>query len=221
MRCLICHEEIIPEVTWVTFWKPPSEINMCRDCRTGMEKIDDPCCPICHRPDHKGVCHDCEQWSATHPGAFDKNVAVFRYNEFSKKIVASWKYRGDYVLVRAVKDEIQRKWEKTGFENHLIVPVPLSEQRETERGFNQSEAIILALEKEAVSLFDRQHSEKQSKRGRKDRMQSENPFKLRRPVQEPVVIVDDIYTTGRTVRHMAAILREHGCPSVSSFTIFR
>ncbi|SFJ45845.1 competence protein ComFC [Halobacillus dabanensis] len=221
MRCLICHEEIIPEVSWVTFWKPPVEIKMCGDCRAALEKIDGPCCPVCHRPDHKGVCRDCEQWSDTQFGTFDKNVAVFRYNEFGKKFVARWKYRGDYVLFQAIKKEIQRKWEMTGVEKHIIVPVPLSKQREAERGFNQSEAIILALAKEPISLFDRLHSEKQSKRGKKERMQSENPFILRRPVHESVVIVDDIYTTGRTVRHMASRLREYGCPSVSSFTIFR
>ena len=221
MRCLLCHEEIIPEVSWLTFWKPAANLEMCMGCSAQIEKIENVCCPVCHRPDYKDICRDCEQWSITQTDILEKNVAVFRYNDFSKNFVARWKYRGDYILLDAVKNEIQGKWKQAGLEGHTIVPVPLSTQREAERGFNQSEAIILALAEEPAAVFERQHSEKQSKRGKKDRMQSENPFLLIRPIYEPVVIVDDIYTTGRTVRHMAALLRAHGCPSVSSFTIFR
>ncbi|WP_394218429.1 ComF family protein [Halobacillus trueperi] len=186
-----------------------------------MDKITAPFCPACHRPGHEGLCHDCEKWEKTNPGLLERNVAAFSYNQFNKDLVARWKYRGDYVLADAYKEHLQNVWLASGFKGKLVLSVPLSSKRLEERGFNQSEAISYALEEEPFSVFERSHSEKQSKMGRKDRMQSENPFRLLHPVSDPVVIVDDIYTTGRTVRHMASLLKEQGCPSVSSFTIFR
>ncbi|MEC3882782.1 ComF family protein [Halobacillus sp. HZG1] len=221
MRCLICHAETIPAVTWGTFWKPPVQKKICRDCEEQMDKITAPSCPRCHRPRHEGVCHDCEKWEKTNPGLLERNVAAFPYNDFNKDLVARWKYRGDYAVLGAFKEDLQNAWLASGFKGRQVLNVPLSRKRLDERGFNQSEAIIQSLEQEPLSIFERSHSEKQSKRGRRDRMQAVNPFRLLHPITDPAVIVDDIYTTGRTVRHMASLLKKHGCPSVSSFTIFR
>ncbi|MBX0357541.1 ComF family protein [Halobacillus sp. Nhm2S1] len=221
MRCLSCHTEIIPEVTWSTFWKPPTKDVACLLCMEKLNEISEPFCPQCHRPDHKGVCKDCQLWEKTHTDVLERNVSVFPYNEFHKDIVARWKYRGDYVLVDIYKETIQRKWSASGFKGMQVIHVPLSEERIQERGFNQAEAIIGLLGERSISPFERTHSEKQSKRGKRDRMYSKNPFQLIEATSKPVVLVDDIYTTGRTIRHMAALLKETGCPSVSSFTIFR
>ncbi|WP_226580623.1 ComF family protein [Halobacillus litoralis] len=169
--------------------------------------------------DSKGLCRDCLQWQKTSPGVLDGNKSVYAYNAFAKDFVARWKYRGDYVLLEALQEEIQKGL--TGDREKQAVYVPLSEEREKERGFNQSKAIIQAAGLQPVSLFQRKHSEKQSKRKKRDRMEAENPFTLIETSPDPVLIVDDIYTTGRTVRHMASLLKAGGCPSVSSFTIFR
>ncbi|RDY71539.1 ComF family protein [Halobacillus trueperi] len=221
MRCLICHVETIPAVTWATFWKPPVQKKICQECEEQMDKITAPFCPACYRPGHEGVCQDCQKWEKTNPDLLERNIAVFPYNEFNKDLVARWKYRGDYALLEAYKEHLQNVWLASGFKGKQILSVPLSSKRLHERGFNQSEAIIKSVEEDHISIFERSHSEKQSKRGRRDRMQSENPFRLLHPVTAPVVIVDDIYTTGRTVRHMASLLKKQGCPSISSFTIFR
>ncbi|SEH40109.1 competence protein ComFC [Halobacillus karajensis] len=221
MRCIICQQEVIRDVTWQTFLKPPERKKICNHCSHLLEPIYSPCCPSCHRPDQELTCKDCLQWFESHPGLLDRNVSVFKYNEFNKELVARWKYRGDYVLVEAFKEEIQKKWLSAGYQGRKVVQVPLSVQRLMERGFNQSDAIIKVLEEEPLAIFDRTHGEKQSKRGKKDRMHALNPFTLQLSISEPVVIIDDIYTTGRTVRHMADLLKKQGCSSVSSFTIFR
>ncbi|MGP4061261.1 ComF family protein [Halobacillus sp. H74] len=186
-----------------------------------MERIDKPGCPVCYRKDRIRTCEDCRQWHETNPDLLENNTSVYQYNAAAKELVARWKYRGDYILLQALKHDVREKWVKKRMKGQMLVTVPLSEEREKERGFNQSEAIIHLLGEKPVQLFERIHSEKQSKKGKKERMLAENPFKLSEPTSSPVVIVDDIYTTGRTVRHIASLLRKNGCPSVSSFTIFR
>ncbi|SFF67891.1 competence protein ComFC [Halobacillus alkaliphilus] len=220
MRCLICHEETIPKITWTNFWSLPEKEVLCIVCRSMFQPLK-PGCPLCFREGEKGVCEDCQWWEQTHPGLLAKNTSVFQYNEFAKDFVARWKYRGDYILLEALQWHVVEHFSRMRNSDYIIAPIPLSEERSYERGFNQSEAIIDLLNQRPHSLLERRNSEKQSKKGRYARITSNNPFKLIQSVRQPVMLVDDIYTTGTTVRHAASLLKQAGCPAVTSFTIFR
>lgn len=220
MNCYLCFSPIVPEVNWTNFLLPGIEKKICVTCEEGFERISDECCPMCSRPG-KGRCGDCTRWEEMLPGVLDQNHSVLTYNAFAKDFVAKWKYRGDYAAVEALEAAMKEKWKLLNLEDYLAVCVPLSLERGKERGFNQSEALIRMVGRDPAHLFERIHGEKQSKRTRRARMEAENPFSLIKPTDQPVIIVDDIYTTGRTVRHMASLLKENGCPGVRSFTIFR
>ena len=181
----------------------------------------------CSREHEGEICLDCERWQLFYRKEGDpliKNVSLYTYNSFMKEIVAKWKYRGDYILGTIFKNEL-----KAAFHKHFhkiakdaaIVPIPLSEERLYERGFNQAEMLASFLTDEIVDILERIHSEKQSKKTRSERMRSENPFTLRKPINKRVILVDDIYTTGRTVRHAAQLLRNSGCKEVYAFTLIR
>ncbi|WP_242520305.1 ComF family protein [Halobacillus kuroshimensis] len=220
MNCYLCFSPIVPEVNWTNFLLPAIEKKICRTCEEELEELPAERCPMCSRPG-EGLCGDCARWEETLPGVLDQNDSVFTYNAFAKELVAKWKYRGDYVAVEALETFIKEKWNVLNLNDYLTVCVPLSSERERERGFNQSGKIIEMVGKEPAHLFKRIHGEKQSKRNRRARLEAENPFSLVKLVDQPVIIVDDIYTTGRTIRHMASLLKENGCPAVRSFTIFR
>ena len=104
-----------------------------------------------------------------------------------------------------------------------IVPIPLSPERLQERGFNQAEALIVEAGLQSANLLKRTHSEKQSKKSRSDRIHVPQVFSLEPTTLEGkrILLVDDIYTTGSTLRHAAKILVENGAASVSSITIAR
>ncbi|MBH0230875.1 ComF family protein [Halobacillus yeomjeoni] len=221
MRCYVCHQEIMLVVTWDTFWRPPKKEKICNDCLDEMKVLGEAGCPVCSREDSTGVCFDCKRWTKSHPDLLKRNTSVYHYNGFAKDLVARWKYRGDYVLIQSVEEQIVKAFDEAGYSKWPLIPIPLSDEREKERGFNQSEAIIELLNKSPVQALVRSHSEKQSKKGRLERIHSQNPFTLVEPIGKPVVLVDDIYTTGTTVRHAASLLTEQGCPEVYSFTVFR
>ncbi|WP_079478164.1 ComF family protein [Halobacillus salinus] len=214
MRCYICFNEIIPTITWVNVFKPPEQQRCCTDCMAQFEPVA-PTCPKCGRGDSDGICFDCERWGMGQEDPLSKNVASFSYNAFAKDWVAKWKYRGDYELLFSLQGKLDVPV------GYAMVPIPLSEERMKERGFNQSEAIIHMLGKQPVSLLGRQGTSKQSKKQRQERVDSENPFLLFDPIDQPVLLVDDIYTTGTTLRHAASLLKEGGCPEVYSYTLFR
>ncbi|WP_249937878.1 ComF family protein [Niallia circulans] len=62
------------------------------------------------------------------------------------------------------------------------------------------------------------------KKTRKQRLQIENIFKIEQKeavIAQDIVLVDDIYTTGATLRNAAKVLKEAGAKSITSFTIAR
>ncbi|MFC0525406.1 ComF family protein [Pontibacillus salicampi] len=139
-----------------------------------------------------------------------------------KEVMAKWKYRGDYRLVDLFDSQLQKKYRECWPRGQaVIVPIPLSEERFAERGFNQAEALARCVTNKPIQALSRIHSEKQSKKSRKDRMMASNPFRVEIPINKPVILVDDIYTTGRTLEFAAQVLVEAGTPSVESFTLVR
>src|SRR5690606_12881635 len=97
----------------------------------------------------------------------------------------------------------------------------LSKERLMERGFKQAKMLADFLPIEMVEPLSRVHGEKQSKKTRQERMIAENPFFIKETINKKVILVDDIYTTGTTLRHAATLLKEHGCPEVYSLTLIR
>ncbi|MFD1020297.1 ComF family protein [Thalassobacillus hwangdonensis] len=139
-----------------------------------------------------------------------------------QELIAKWKYRGDYMLVHAFEEMWKaRTMAHFSQQECIYVPIPLSEERLQERGFNQAEALARFLPSPPRNLLSRAHSEKQSKKKRQERITSANPFSLNEKVSKPVVLVDDIYTTGITLRHAAKLLKENGCPKVYSLSLIR
>ncbi|WP_367379308.1 ComF family protein [Rossellomorea aquimaris] len=111
--------------------------------------------------------------------------------------------------------------EKSEFD--LVTPIPLSNERLYERGFNQSTALLEEAEVRPSCLLTRIHSEKQSKKTRRERLQQEQVFQLGvgDVKGKRVLLFDDIYTTGTTLRQAAKLLKEAGAREVSSLTLAR
>ncbi|WP_254119783.1 ComF family protein [Bacillus sp. FJAT-29790] len=165
---------------------------------------------------------DCVRWEEDDEwkGTLEKNHSLVTYNDFAQEVIARYKFRGDYVLSKAFAALIQKKLRSIPFD--MIVPIPLSAERQYERGFNQSEALILACGREPHRLLTRTHTEKQSKKSRSDRIHFSQVFQIAERIpDQKILLIDDIYTTGSTLRHAAKQLIAAGANSVSSLTIAR
>ncbi|WP_339213858.1 phosphoribosyltransferase family protein [Ornithinibacillus sp. FSL M8-0202] len=138
-------------------------------------------------------------------------------------IIAKWKYRGDYELGTVFEESYTTYFQKAfaSIKNAVIIPIPLSMERLQERCFNQAEMLASFLSLKKMNILSRTHGEKQSKKSRNERIYSENPFILQEKLNNPVILVDDIYTTGTTLRHAAKLLKDAGCPEVYSYTLIR
>jgi competence protein ComFC len=231
-RCLNCHELILPNIGWRAIFSIDKEQFICDTCEGKLEKIEGEQCRICSRPfsnidinfRNGDLCHDCFRWEEDPEwkGYLERNQSLFLYNEFLKEVIAKFKFRGDYVLARLFSDLIKEKMNE--FSADLHVPIPLSDERLYERGFNQASAILSEAGYPPKNLLSRIHSEKQSKKSRSERIHLQQVFQINPDIPiagKKVVLIDDIYTTGSTLRHAAKLLKEAGAAKIQSLTLAR
>lgn len=212
-------------LTFSTFFQPPKQRLMCQSCLEQLQPIVGEVCSICGTISRMKICSDCLQWKKKRPhlDTLDSNRSIFSYTNFVQEIFAQWKYRGDYALGQLFKPFVESYFSHEFLldKGTVVVPIPLSKERLYERAFNQAELIAKWITPKPTLLLTRQHHEKQSKKSKQERLSSKNPFILSKSINNPVLLVDDIYTTGTTLRQASTILKENGCPKVDAFTLVR
>jgi ComF family protein len=113
----------------------------------------------------------------------------------------------------------------------LVIPVPLHKKRLRERGFNQSLIIAKSIARNFSLTIDFQslrrltYTEPQINLGRKERESNvRNAFAVVREkavADSRILLVDDVYTTGSTVKECARTLLKSGAKSVAVATLAR
>jgi competence protein ComFC len=233
--CLFCHQSYSETWSWASLFGLNATPLLCQSCTSYLEMIKGDICRICGRsfslfPEQYrqgDSCYDCIRWEEDEEwaGVLQQNRSLYVYNDFLKEVIAKIKYRGDSELIKAFYPIARSKF-KSRFRNSLLVPIPLSEERQYERGFNQAEIFARSLNSNVQPLLERiTHEEKQSKKTREDRMSKKNnPFTVideDRVKEKSIVLVDDVYTTGSTLRYAAKVLKEAGAMQISSLTLAR
>jgi competence protein ComFC len=217
---------------WTALLSPEKEKLICSICEGKLEKISGETCRICCRPfstideqfRNDDLCYDCARWEEDPEwrGFLEKNESIFQYNAFFKEVLARFKFRGDYILSKVFAHSLADRL--TTMDRNLFVPIPLSNKRLYERGFNQAEAIIVEAGFSPTHLLTRVHSEKQSKKTRSERIHLPQVFQIRDEINiedKNIVLIDDVYTTGSTLRHAAKLLRKAGAKQICSITLAR
>ncbi|MDR7073159.1 ComF family protein [Fictibacillus barbaricus] len=233
--CLFCHQSYSETWSWAMLLGVYRQPILCQPCIEMLKLIKGDICRICGRsfslfPEEyrqADLCSDCVRWEEDEEwcGVLLKNRSLYVYNDFLKELVSKLKYRGDAEIVKAFHVPA-KALAKTFYRKQIVVPIPLSDERQYERGFNQAELLATGFSSKVQLLLKRtNHEEKQSKKNRQDRLKKKaNPFELIEgsSVKElDILLVDDVYTTGSTLRYAAKVLVDAGANSVSSFTLAR
>ncbi|PYZ95856.1 amidophosphoribosyltransferase [Alteribacter lacisalsi] len=224
-RCLYCGNGYDAPVNWAVLMGRTEGQALCEPCRRSLVYLSrKDVCRRCGREDAV-VCSDCRRWEAEpfwQEHDFS-NVSLYRYNPFLKDMIARLKYRGDACLAGIFTKEMQMLCQKSG-PRAAVVPIPLTDERHYERGFNQ--AAVLAGHCGPMELLVREgESSKQSKRTRNERIaKTAGAIRVKQGEAAAglhIILIDDIYTTGATVHSAARVLYEGGAESVRSVTLAR
>ncbi|WEG13594.1 ComF family protein [Pullulanibacillus sp. KACC 23026] len=238
--CLWCHQRPIQAVSWETLFELGPRPGFCEQCEAELVRLKGArLCQKCGRDldqlddqfQVNGICLDCTKWQSTPFGqALYQNRSVYLYTPHLKDLLTQLKFRGDAILIEGFRRDLRKAY-WAWYKWRLAIPIPLSAERQEERTFNQSELIADCLAAPKLLALVRSGStEKQSKRTRQERLQKLKqeslPFSVvpefsRHLKDRHLVLIDDIYTTGVTLRLAAQALLPYAPRSISSFTLAR
>lgn len=198
-------------------------VYLCPSCLKKLEPVKQDVCLYCKKPSLLGLTHI----NCNNKLNIDGVITIYRYNPMLKIIIKNIKYR---LAVQVWKDfykmitpEVIRKLDcyKKLPSNLVIQPIPLSKNRFNERGFNQANFIGEFFQKflhyPIVNLLSRNkevpaQAQIKNKKGRY--LNTKGIFTATQGVNPNVLLVDDIITSGSTVKEAARILKMAGAKKV-------
>ncbi|NTU26090.1 amidophosphoribosyltransferase [Bacillus tequilensis] len=226
--CLLCDSQFSQAVTWRALFLLKPDEKVCHSCRSKFKKITGHICSLCGRPQSvPAVCRDCEAWKSriSHSLLLRQNRSVYTYNDMMQETLSRFKFRGDAEIINAFKTDFSSTFSEVYPDKHFVlVPIPLSKEREEERGFNQAQLLAECLDRPIRHPLIRLNNEKQSKKKKAERLLSARIFDTKNNSVKGmnIILIDDLYTTGATLHFAASCLLEKGkAASVTSFTLIR
>ncbi|HET7437766.1 MAG TPA: ComF family protein [Thermoanaerobaculia bacterium] len=215
--CIACDRELA--------WRERTA-SCCADCWASLPKITTATCRSCALP-LPGDTHICIECSAD-PLPLDWCEAWGEYGGALEKLLHALKFsRQDFLdaPLAALLEERMRARGDVAFD--AIVPVPMLRARERKRGYNQAALLAFALAPrigapcEPSLLGRRKEGATQSTLPKRARAANVRGAFRAMPAAKDrsILIVDDICTTGETLRACAAALRKAGAAKVCAVTV--
>ena len=209
------------------------ERHFCRRCLEAVEFMPASLCGICGRPFYSSPEHVCGDCLAS-PPLYRQARSALVYQGAVARSISLLKYYGDLSQLKVLADLARplagSLMEEGGFE--VVIPMPVSDGRYRERGFNQAQELagdLYAPWKERINpaALRRPGNENthQASLSAKSRAKA---IKGCFAVDEPghiqgarILLFDDVFTTGATASEAVATLLKAGAASVDIFTLAR
>lgn len=187
------------------------------------------------------ICDKCSVFLSESINNIDKLVSIWEYEGIMEKLIREIKYDG---MTHAIDELVERAFtviakDTVRFENFLkfllsedtyITYVPMYKNKEKKRGFNQAELIakkVGEITKKEVGPLLIKTKDNLSQAGLSPSERIENVrgvFDIAPVIKvkpQSVILVNDIYATGATMRECQKVLRENGIKNIWSFVLAR
>ena len=168
----------------------------------------------------KYICYNCHQ-KLIESSSLKKQGAVYyiwNYDGTFKKLISEYKMKNKLGIAQILADliKVQLSTVMQSEEVEVVIPVPISKQRMVERGFNQVEEIVKCLGYpyfQVKRIKNTEHMYKfLSKEEREKNIDRSFEITDLDAEDKTVLILDDIITTGSTVRELIKEIRKSGEP---------
>lgn len=196
-RCYLCATPLPNKLTWCKLLTQTKAPVICEKCLRKFEPV------TCQQQKYKDV------------------TAIYHYNEPMKDFLHQYKFMRDVVLSKVFREQISQHLKD---EKATIVPIPMHPEKLKERTFAHIDELLNAANIPFTHLLEKKLPTTQSSKSKIEREQSDQLFRLKQHVTiEKIhyVLVDDIITTGTTIRHAKSLLLEAGAEKVTAFTLIQ
>jgi len=148
-------------------------------------------------------------------------LSLYLYEETFKEALYRFKGRGDIILADIFLNNY-RVYLKLKYWGNCLVPIPSSRQSDIERGFNHVLEVFKPLGLEMINCLAKKVDFKQSDLGFDERQEVINKLLVidgSKISGRKIVIVDDLFTTGATVKAAIKLLRPFQPKSIKVLTL--
>ncbi|WP_225218319.1 ComF family protein [Planococcus wigleyi] len=217
MNCYLCERDMPLQANWRSLFLNDLEEVICSRCRSSFERLEKGC-RICGGLG-TDICSDCSKWETTaYAGVIDSGKSLFRYNPAMKEYLHQYKFLKDIVLAEVFAPVLR---EELRSQKAVIVPIPMNENKLKERTFPQVDRLLDAASLPYVYYLGKNEVRLGGK-SKADRIASEDVFWWNgKPVPEKVLLFDDLYTTGSTMRMAAKALKAEGVKEITILALIR
>ncbi len=180
-------------------------------------------CSVCGKiieTEDQYICHEC--FRILRRKSEMKNIAnyyfLYYYDEDIKKIIIDYKLKDRKGLSKEISALIKKPLKELMKEKriNIVIPVPISKSRMKERGFNQVEEILkeLRIDYETIDrIRDTEHMYSiLEEKKREDNIKKAFRNNEVNANEKNILIVDDIVTTGSTVKEVVKEIRKKSSP---------
>lgn len=152
-------------------------------------------------------------------------LALLRYDEISRPFIADLKFRGQWSVARTLAPAMASLLDdkmKDAVASPVLTWAPTTEDRIRRRGYDQAEVLAAAVGRRmglrVRRLLRRCPGDHQTGRSRRERS-SGIVFESLRSCGGTVVVIDDVITTGATMRAAAEVIRWSGATDVIALAL--
>ncbi|MEJ2672361.1 MAG: ComF family protein [Deltaproteobacteria bacterium] len=207
-----------------------AKVAVCPECEGQIEWVESPLCTCCGKvfPSRDGadrVCGDCQK----DPPPFARARAAAVYDGPAAQAIKRFKFNRQMANLPVMQHWLQHLLcLELVADAGLIIPVPLHPRRLKQRGFNQALLLAKAFPQVPVSrdavvrVKDTVPQVELKPKERRDNVKG--AFAVPEPALvkgKNVLLLDDVYTTGATVRECAKVLLRAGARRVEVLTVAR
>lgn len=190
-------------------------------------------CPLCDRSGGEYFCRYCQQQLQSyqlknHQEFWSGDLPLFTWGTYQgsvKQAIAALKYNNHPDLARPLGSWMGTAWQSASpiKGKCIVVPIPMHTEKQKQRGFNQAELLAksfcritgyelrshaLVRVKETKAQFSLSAAERE--KNLQAAFQLGQEFQHLKHLKYPVLLLDDIYTTGATARAAKEILQRSG-----------
>ncbi|MBQ2740677.1 MAG: ComF family protein [Clostridia bacterium] len=197
---------------------------LCEECRTSIVRNDGYTCEKCGRPMRaSGVCSTCKEVAP----AFEKVAAPLAYHEYTALLVNRFK-NGKRYLSYYFAEEMAKALPRLPQRAFVLLPVPMTKQKQALRGYNQAEELAVHLSELTglavhYTLLEKKKDGEQKRLSGKERIAGvAGAFRLTERKfckGKDFLIIDDVMTSGATLAEISAMLLRAGARSVCGLCV--